>query len=117
METFYIRYKTSDSKNNNKVFIAREDKNYPYHYLRADGKTHTGGGTLLKKYCTVIDSSDLSRNDILFMNGIEMISSRGDNYRKFTKGDSVINGPIDIVPTKTRMLNIFGEMVGMESWD
>ena len=48
-----IKYKNEDSKANNQIFNVREDDNYPNHYLIDDGKSHVGGGTLLKKYCTL----------------------------------------------------------------
>ncbi len=48
---FKVKYMNPDSPDNGKVFYVREHKDYPNHYLISDGKSHVGGGTLLKKYC------------------------------------------------------------------
>jgi len=52
MEKFFITYNNPDSESNGHRFLVREDQYYPNHYLIADGKSHVGGGTLAKKYCT-----------------------------------------------------------------
>ena len=116
METFFIRYNNIDSTVYNKAFIVREDKDYLHHYLIADGKTHTGGGKLLKRYCIKITGEDLSRNDILFMNNIIMTSNRDLGERKFSRGEIKITKRIDVVPTKSIMLNLFGNIIGIENW-
>ena len=55
-KSFEIEYQNDSSTANGQRFIVREDVNYPHHYLIADGKSHVGGGTLLKQYCKKIAS-------------------------------------------------------------
>ena len=51
MDIFYVKY-DNGSGSDAKTFLVRENEFYPQHYLITDGKTHVGGGTLSKKYCT-----------------------------------------------------------------
>jgi hypothetical protein len=67
MEKFWIVYENKDSSVNNEIFLVREDNNYPHHYLISDGKSHIGGGTLLKKYCKLLNQDNIFKSlvDIL----------------------------------------------------
>ena len=54
METFKVTYNNKDSKVDSQTFLVRESGAHPNHYLISDGESHIGGGTLAKKYCTII---------------------------------------------------------------
>jgi hypothetical protein len=51
MEKFHVKYVNKNSSANGQIFIVREIKGEEYHYFISDGKSHIGGGRLLKKYC------------------------------------------------------------------
>lgn len=53
-KTFHIQYVNENSKENGNIFLVREIKNEENHYFISDGKSHIGGGRLLKKYCQKI---------------------------------------------------------------
>lgn len=53
-KTFLIKYINSSSLKNGEEFRVREIEGEDYHYFISDGKSHVGGGRLLKKYCVKI---------------------------------------------------------------
>ncbi|MEO6305088.1 MAG: hypothetical protein ABIP51_18160 [Bacteroidia bacterium] len=42
MEKFYVKYKNDDGIEG--IYFVREEKEFPYHYLISDGKSHIDGG-------------------------------------------------------------------------
>ena len=59
MKVFKVKYCNSRSDSNNKEFMVYESEQYPDHYLMAAEGSHTGGGTLAKKYCTIIPEGEV----------------------------------------------------------
>lgn len=61
---FEIQYNNENSGINGQKFPVREIDGQPDHYFISDGKSHVGGGKLLRKYCervTPDKSINLSR--------------------------------------------------------
>ena len=64
-----------------------------------------------------MDLKNLSRNEILDLNGISHSLINNKKERKLTKGKVEITIPYNRVLSKTKMISIFGEMVYMDTWN
>lgn len=51
---FNIEISNPESPANGMTFPVREIEGFPDHYFISDGKSHIGGGKLLRKYCKLI---------------------------------------------------------------
>ena len=56
-DKFEVIYNNTGKPEDNKRFLVREEEILPYHYLISDGKSHVGGGKLLRKYCTKVEKT------------------------------------------------------------
>lgn len=57
-DIFYIEINNPESPANGMTFPVRESEDFPDHYFISDGKSHIGGGKLLRKYCKRISNPD-----------------------------------------------------------
>jgi len=54
MKEFWIKYINVNSPQNGTCYLVREIENIEHYYFISDGKSHIGGGKLLKKFCQLI---------------------------------------------------------------
>jgi len=78
MNTFKIKYINENSLENGNIYVVREIKYEIYHYFISDGKSCVGGGRLLKKYCVIINDSNMKKE----YNTIEEIQKRLKHLKK-----------------------------------
>ncbi len=52
---FQIEYQNKQSSLDGTRFPVREIEGFPDHYFISDGKSHIGGGKLLRKYCVKLE--------------------------------------------------------------